>query len=105
MPGVDLNEIAAVTEIAQGVVRSGIETLKAKGPNAIDEHQTMAYDLAHAASATETARGLLDYGSKGDDEAEIAAAFVADAVADLAMKIYGREASWGGEPRRARRNP
>ena len=47
--------------------------------------QVLAYDLAHAAAAVETARSLLDYGAKGDLEAAITCAFVADAVDDLAV--------------------
>ena len=55
----------------------------------------MAYDLAHAAAAVETARALLDYGAKGDVEARIACAFVADAVHDVATRLIGRESEWG----------
>ena len=48
-----------------------------------DAQQVLAYDLAHAASAAATARALLDYGAKGDTEARITCAFVADMVHDL----------------------
>ena len=58
----------------------------------------LAYDIAHAAAAVETARSLLDYGGKGELEAKITCAFVADAVHDLASKVFGREAEWGVEP-------
>jgi (2S)-methylsuccinyl-CoA dehydrogenase len=95
---IDLQEAAAVIEIASGVVRRGIEQLRSIGPDAVEVEQVVAYDLAHAASAVETARGMLDYGAKGDDEAAIAAAFIADAVADLGAKLFGREAEWGCEP-------
>ena len=71
----------------------------------IDDHQVLAYDLAHAAAAVETAQGLLDYGAKGDVEGRITCAFVADAVADLAAKVFGREADVGRRARRARRRP
>ncbi|MBA3482441.1 MAG: hypothetical protein H0T51_11555, partial [Pirellulales bacterium] len=50
-----------------------------------------------AAAATTTAAGLLDYGSKGDVEGRIACAFAAEAVADVASRIFGREALWGVE--------
>ncbi|MEA3213969.1 MAG: (2S)-methylsuccinyl-CoA dehydrogenase, partial [Acidimicrobiia bacterium] len=98
MTAVDLQEAASVIEIAAGVVRRGIEQLKAGGRNAVDEKQVLAYDLAHAAAATETARGMLDYGAKGDLEARLCAAFVADAVAEVATKVFGREDSWGVKP-------
>ena len=58
----------------------------------------VAYDLAHAASAAATARALLDYGAKGDTEAELTCAFVADAVHDLITRLAGREEDWGLEP-------
>ena len=60
--------------------------------------QVLAYDVAHAASAVETARSMLDYGARGEVEGRIACAFVADAVAELAARLYGREATWGAEP-------
>src|SRR3546814_2844857 len=41
---------------------------------------------------------MLDYGTKGDLEASIACAFVADAVGELATKLFGREAAWGVDP-------
>jgi (2S)-methylsuccinyl-CoA dehydrogenase len=93
---VDLQEAAAVIEVAAGVVRQGVDQLKARG--GVDAEQVLAYDLAHAASAIETARGLLDYGQKGGVEAAITAAFVADAVGDLAARTWGREALWGISP-------
>jgi (2S)-methylsuccinyl-CoA dehydrogenase len=61
----------------------------------VDAAQVVAYDLAHAAAALRTAEAALDYGAKGSDEASIACAFVADAVADVAGRVLGREASWG----------
>jgi (2S)-methylsuccinyl-CoA dehydrogenase len=96
MTSVDLQEVASVIEMASGVVRSAIATLSSL-PDP-DAAQVVTYDLAHAASATETARGLLDYGAKGEYEAMITAAYVADAVGELAAKVYGRERQWGIEP-------
>jgi (2S)-methylsuccinyl-CoA dehydrogenase len=61
----------------------------------LDEHQVLAYDLAHAASAVAGARVMLDYAAFGELEADIARAFIADAVADLGAKLIGREAEWG----------
>ena len=74
MVSVDLQEAASVIEAAHGVVRRGIAQLKAAGPEAVDTEQVLAYDLAHAASAVETARGMLDYGAKGDVEGQEALA-------------------------------
>jgi (2S)-methylsuccinyl-CoA dehydrogenase len=89
----DLDAAAAAVDRAARVVDAGVQALAAAG--AIDDHQVLAYDLAHAAAAVETARALLDYGGKGDVEAAITCAFVADAVADLATKVWGREEQWG----------
>ena len=45
-----------------------------------------------------TARACLDYGAKGDDEAKLTSVFIADAIADLGGKLWGREAEWGCAP-------
>ena len=88
MTSVDMQEVAGVIEMASGVVRRAVAELSSLSDP--EQRQVIVYELAHAASATETARGLLDYGGKGDYEARICAAFAADAVADLAGRIYGR---------------
>jgi (2S)-methylsuccinyl-CoA dehydrogenase len=96
MTGPDLNAAASAVDLARAVVQQALAHLAATG--SVDEDQVVAYDLAHAAAAVETARTLLDYGAKGDEEAAITVAFAADAVADVAAKLYGREAGWGVEP-------
>jgi (2S)-methylsuccinyl-CoA dehydrogenase len=93
MTAPDLNAAASAVELAREVVGQGLAHLAATG--SVDADQAVAYDLAHAAAAVETARTLLDYGAKGDDEARITVAFAAEAVADVAGKVYGREAAWG----------
>ena len=50
----------------------------------LDEHQVLAYDLAHAAAAVEGSRVMCAYGEHGEVESLLARAYVADAVADLA---------------------
>src|ERR1700704_2643803 len=42
----------------------------------LDRHQVLAYDLAHAASALEGCRVMLDYGGHGELESMLARAFV-----------------------------
>ncbi len=96
MPSPDLAAAATAVDAARAVVARGVESLKAAGGP--DAAQVLAYDVAHAASAVETASALLDYGAKGDVEASITCAFVADAVADLAAKVFGRETTWGVDP-------
>ena len=89
----DLTAAAAAVETARTVVGAGFATLVSTGNP--DEAQVVAYDLAHAAAAIETARAMLDYGGKGDTEARITCAFVADAVHDVATRLLGREDEWG----------
>jgi (2S)-methylsuccinyl-CoA dehydrogenase len=93
MSTADLAGAASAVEAAQSAVHAGVRALASRG--SIDDNQVIAYDLAHAAAGVETARTLLDYGAKGDVEARISCAFVADVVADLAAKVYGREDAWG----------
>ena len=89
----DLTAAAAAVETARNVVDTGFATLAKTGKP--DYDQVVAYDLAHAAAAIETARAMLDYGGKGDSEARITCAFVADAVHDVATRLLGREEEWG----------
>ncbi|MGQ0618038.1 MAG: acyl-CoA dehydrogenase family protein [Acidimicrobiia bacterium] len=88
-----LTAAADAVDSAAAVVGAGVQALAAAG--GVDAHQVVAYDLAHAAAAVAMARSMLDYGAKGQIEAAITCAFVADAVADVAAKVYGREAAWG----------
>jgi (2S)-methylsuccinyl-CoA dehydrogenase len=64
-------------------------------PEALDDHQVLAYDLAHAASAVAGCRVMLDYASHGELESMLAWAFIADAIADIGARIFGRERTWG----------
>jgi (2S)-methylsuccinyl-CoA dehydrogenase len=92
----DLTAAASALDLARDVVDAAIGRLAAADD--LDAHQDVAYDIAHAASAVETGRAVLDYGAKGDTEAALTCAFVAEAVSDLAAKIFGREAEWAIEP-------
>lgn len=93
----DLSAAASAVDLARGVVDCGVKSL-ASAPGGADANQVLAYDLAHAAAAVETARALLAYGAEGEQEARIACGFVADAVADVAAKAFGRETQWAMEP-------
>src|SRR3954447_3895916 len=92
----DLSAAASAVDLAHGVVQDGIKALAAAG--SIDDNQVLAYDVAHAAAAVETARKLLDYRAKGGAGASNTRALVADAIADLVAKLVGREAVWGTDP-------
>ncbi|MEM8902561.1 MAG: acyl-CoA dehydrogenase, partial [Actinomycetota bacterium] len=82
MSAPDLTAASAAVDLARGVVSDAARHLAAAG--APDDHQVALYDLAHATSAVDVSRFLLDYGTKGETEAAIACAFIADAVHGLA---------------------
>jgi len=88
----DLISAAAVVEAIDGVVNGALEQLKSTG--SIDTDQVLAYELAHSAAGVETARSMLDYGPKGDVEARMTCAFVADVAHEIMTKTWGREAQW-----------
>jgi (2S)-methylsuccinyl-CoA dehydrogenase len=92
----DLSTAASAIEAAKSVLDASVRYLAASGD--VETDQVVAYDLAHAAAAIENARAMLDYGAKGEVEARIACAFVAEAVYDVAARFIGREADWGAEP-------
>lgn len=92
----DLPDAASAIELAAGVIRKA--TLRLAETSSVDADQVLAYDLAHAAAAIETARSMLDYGAKGELEGQLTCIFVADAVADLGAKLWGRETQWGAAP-------
>ena len=103
MPDVLEAAAAAVTD-AESVVAAGCRHLAHASADdgrvsvsKLDEHQVLAYDLAHAASAVEGCRVMLGYGQHGEFESMLARAFIADAIADLAARLLGREATWGIE--------
>ncbi len=92
----DLAAAAEAVGLSQSVIEAGVAALaRSGGP---DQAQVLAYDLAHAAAAVRAAEAALTYGSHGDTEARIACAFVADAVADLAGRTFGRTTAWGVAP-------
>ena len=94
-PTPDLTRAAEATELARRVVEQGVRTLAAAGGP--DEQQVLAYDLAHSAAAVETARSLTEYSSKGNTEALITCAFVADMLQEVSARLLGREDMWGVE--------
>ena len=88
----DLTTAANVIEGVGQLIRRATKRLaEAGGP---EREQVLAYDLAHSSAALETARSLLDYGAKGENEATITCAFVADMVHDFATRLLGRETMW-----------
>lgn len=89
----DLDGATGLLAEAHWVITSGLTELKKRGGP--DKCQNLAYDIAHAASALATAKAALRYGQNGDDESRLAAAFLALALRDLAVRVLGHEQSWG----------
>jgi (2S)-methylsuccinyl-CoA dehydrogenase len=92
-PPPDITTAQDLVERAQSVIDAALRELASRG--GVDENQTLAYDLAHAASAVTTARACLNYAARGDVEARLVAAFLALALSDLATRVLGREQAWG----------
>jgi (2S)-methylsuccinyl-CoA dehydrogenase len=92
----DLDQASVLIDCAQSVLDRAWKELAARG--GVDQHQSLAYDLAHSSSAIATARSCLAYGAKGSDETRIVLAFLAIALSDVAARVTGREALWGVEP-------
>jgi (2S)-methylsuccinyl-CoA dehydrogenase len=63
----------------------------------LDEHQVLAYELAHAAAAVQAGRVMCDYATNGEIEAKLAYAFIADSIVELATKLVGRADEWGSD--------
>src|SRR5271154_4681274 len=96
-----LRAASAAVDLAQTVVDSGARTLAqlsaADGKVSVaqlDQHQVLAYDLAHAAAAVEGSRVMCRYGEHGEVESMLARAYVADAVHDVATRVLGRNEGW-----------
>src|SRR5271165_6492808 len=89
----DLVAAEGSVAIARRVVDAAASRLVELG--GVDENQTLAYDLAHAASAVSISGTALAYGARGELESRIACAFIADVVSDLAARTLGRESTWG----------
>ncbi|MEY2627482.1 MAG: hypothetical protein RJB08_1241, partial [Actinomycetota bacterium] len=96
LPTPDLQTAATIIETARAMVGKAVRNLAANGGP--DTQQVLAYDLAHAAAAVETARSMLDYGAKGDIEGRLTCAFTADMVHDLVTRLIGRENLWAVNP-------
>ncbi|HEU5359281.1 MAG TPA: acyl-CoA dehydrogenase family protein [Gemmatimonadales bacterium] len=97
-PAPDLVSAAAAIEVARALVERGASHLASLDAASLDDHQAVAYDVAHSAAAAETATCAVEYGRRGPVEAGLAAAFVADAVWDVATRTLGREEAWGIRP-------
>jgi (2S)-methylsuccinyl-CoA dehydrogenase len=90
--------VAAAQELVDTAAKSlaGRSTVDGRiSVSALDEHQVVAYDLAHAASAVAGSRVMLEYAQHGELEAALAHTYIADAIADVGTRVAGREEAWG----------
>jgi (2S)-methylsuccinyl-CoA dehydrogenase len=91
----DLDRARHALDLARVAVEGAVTRLAA-APNGADDHQVVAYDVAHAAAAVDVATHVLaEYAPKGDDESALARAFAADVVHDVMTRALGREQEWG----------
>ena len=103
MSAPDLDAAASAVDLARDVVQQGLAHVAATG--SVDADQVVAYDLAHAAAAVETARTLLDYGAKGDEEATITVRVRRRRGRRRGGQDLRPRGGVGRRPRRARRRP
>src|SRR6476620_10982425 len=100
----ELRAASAAVELAGSVVNNAVRHLADLASEngkvsvaALDQHQAVAYDLAHAAAAVEGSRVMCGYGEHGEVESMLARAYVADAIHDVAARALGRSQAWGAE--------
>jgi (2S)-methylsuccinyl-CoA dehydrogenase len=84
---------ADLLDAAQRVIDGAVRSLRQRG--GVDANQSLAYDVAHAASAIATARACQDYAAHGEGERALVDAFLGLSLAGLADRVLGREALWG----------
>jgi len=88
------HQLAAAIDQMQSMVQSALDSI-AELP--LNDHQVVAYDIAHGASVVAAARSLLPYASHGAPERTLATAFVPEAAHDLFTRIAGRADDWGSD--------
>jgi len=95
-PAFDVDVADQLIARAEAVLETALHQLRDRG--GIDANETLAYDLAHSASALAAARSSLAYARQGNDESRLVAVFLAMTLSDLAGRTVGRESLWGVEP-------
>ncbi len=93
--------VETTTALVDAAARSLAERATVDGRisvDALDQHQVVAYDLAHAASAVAGCRVMLDYAGHGELEASLAYTYIADAITDVGSRLIARDGEWGVEP-------
>jgi (2S)-methylsuccinyl-CoA dehydrogenase len=96
-PSPDLGAACESLAVAEGVVEGAIQHLARStgGSGNLDDHASLAYDLAHAGAEMAIARNVLTtYATLGTTESYIACVFAADAIKAVAGRTTGRERAW-----------
>ncbi len=88
----DLNDVSEALLIAQAAVDSGWAQIS---PDDVDLKQVLAFDLAHSSAELAVAKSMLNYGARGQTEAALTKVFAAEAIAEVADRMFGREGDWG----------
>ena len=101
LPSPDPDAVAAALDVAQAVIDGGIARLVAGG---IDQNQVWPTTSPMPPPASER-RGASWPTEPRRRQARIACVFAAEALADLAGKVFGREADWGAARSAGRRPP
>jgi (2S)-methylsuccinyl-CoA dehydrogenase len=101
----ELRAASAAVDLARSVVDRAARALAERSSEGgkisvpkLDQHQVVAYDLAHAAAAVEGSRVMCGYGEHGEVESLLARAYVADAVHDVATRALARSGEWAIAP-------
>jgi (2S)-methylsuccinyl-CoA dehydrogenase len=93
-----VDAMEAVADRAASHLASACEKDGRVSTSLVDEHQTVAYDLASISSAIAAGRHLLSWAEHGEEEAGLALAYAAEVAGDLKARVAGREPEWGLEP-------
>ncbi len=89
-----VEEALEALDVGRQVAAAAVAALAAEGKGALDGNQVLAYDLAHVTAGLEVAAiGLRDC-PKDPESVKLAKIFAADALADLASRMFSQEQAW-----------
>lgn len=89
-----VDEAVASLDAGRRIAAAAAGGLAGAGSGALDDHQVLAYDLAHATAGLQVAEiGLRDC-PKDPESVKLAKIFAADVLADLASRMFSQERAW-----------
>jgi (2S)-methylsuccinyl-CoA dehydrogenase len=89
-----LDEALEAVAVGRRVAAAAAAGLAAAGKGALDDNQVLAYDLAHVTAGLEVAAVGLSNCPKNPESVKLAKIFAADALADLASRMFSQEQAW-----------